>query len=148
MRCFFNGDDHRSWISSKVHNHPKSRAHASEIVEQLARMVLQLSVKSHTALITTQTENNSKSLTETRETNWKLRSENTPLQCTVSELQADVEEKLNIIEMNASSIKRKDSELQAKSGALEEKDTTISAMSEQLTNVREYLATEKQVSTK
>ena len=50
--------------------------------------------------------------------------------------------------VGASSIKRKDSELQAKSGALEEKDTTISAMSEQLTNVREYLATEKQVSTK
>ena len=108
-------------------------------------------MKSHTTLITTQTENNLKNLTEIRETNRKLRSENTS-QCTVSELQADVEKKFNniIIEMimNASSIKGKDSELQAKSRALEEKDTTISAMSEQLTNVREYLATEKQVSTK
>ena len=57
-------------------------------------------------------------------------------------------EKENTIKINAASTKRKDSELQAKSRALEEKDATISAMSEQLTKTREYLATEKQVSIK
>ena len=43
-------------------------------------------------------------------------------------------------------VKRKDSELEAKSRALEEKDATISAMSEQITKTREYLASKQQVS--
>ena len=103
-------------------------------------------LKSHAALNTTQIENNSKSLTQEREMNKKLRSENTTLQCTISELQADIVQKENVIEMNAISANRKDSELQAKNRALEEKDATISAMSKQLTKTREYLATEKQVS--
>ena len=104
-------------------------------------------LKSHAALNTTKFENDSKSLLQEREMNKKLRLENITLQCTISELEADVVEKDNAIEINATSIKRKDYELQAKSRALKEKDTTISAMTEQLTKAREYLATEKQVST-
>ena len=105
-------------------------------------------LKSYAALNTTKIENDSKSLLQEREMNCKLRSENTTLQSTISELQADIVEKGSAIKINAASIKRKDSELQAKSRTLEEKDATISAMSEQMTKAREYLATEKQVSTK
>ena len=68
----------------------------------------------------------------------KLTSKNTTLQCTITELQASME-------MKDASTKRKDSEIEAKSRALEEKDATISAMSEQLTKTREYLATKQQV---
>jgi chromosome segregation ATPase len=103
-------------------------------------------LKSHTALNTTKIETDSKSLLQEREMNKKLRLENAALQSTVSELQAGFLEKDNTIEINAASIKRKDSELQAKSRALQEKDATISAMSEQMTKSRDYLATEKQVS--
>ncbi len=104
-------------------------------------------LKSHAALNKTKIETDSKSLLQEREINKKLRSKKTALQYTVSELQANVVEKDNVIEINAASIKRKDSELQAKCRALKEKDATISAMSEQLTKTRDYLATEKQVST-
>ena len=76
----------------------------------------------------------------------KLRSENTMLQVTISELQADVVEKGGVLEMKGAAIKRKDAELEAKSRALEEKDAIISAMSEQVTKTREYLATKQQVS--
>ena len=48
--------------------------------------------------------------------------------------------------MNDATVKRKDCELKAKSRALKEKDAIISAMSEQLTKTREYLATKQQVS--
>ena len=69
----------------------------------------------------------------------KSTSKSTTLQCTISELQANIEKEYV-------SAKRKDSELEAKSRALEEKDATISAMNEQLTKTREYLATKQQVS--
>ena len=76
----------------------------------------------------------------------KVRSENITLQNTILELQADIVEKGSIIQMKEASAKRKDSEIAANSKALQVKDTTISAMSNQLTKVREYLATKQQVS--
>ena len=75
----------------------------------------------------------------------KFRSENTKLKYTISELQANIVEKDGIIQMKDASAKRKDSELKAKSRCVEEKDATISAMCEQLTKTREYLATKQQV---
>ena len=74
----------------------------------------------------------------------KFRSENIMLKHTISELQADIVEKDGVIQIKDNFVKRKDSELEAKSRALEEKDATILAMSEQLTKVREYLATKQQ----
>ena len=76
----------------------------------------------------------------------KLRSENITLQNTILELQADIVEKGSIIQMKEASSKRRDSEIAANDKALQVKDTTISAMSDQLTKVREYLATKQQVS--
>ena len=76
----------------------------------------------------------------------KLRSENMTLQHTISKLQADIVGKECTIQINAASANRKDSELEAKGRALEEKDATISALSEELTKAREYLATKQQVS--
>ena len=142
-------------------------AHSSE-VEQLrlqvrdlntqsqlvtARMEAELAeLKSLAALHEFQIENNSKSLKESKlqlaqekEINQRLKSGNITLQCTILELQDDIAEKNCLIEMNDVSAKRKDSELEAKSQALEDKDATISAMSEQLTKIREYLATKQQV---
>ena len=78
----------------------------------------------------------------------KSRSETAALTATNSKLRYDIAEKDTAIQMKDASAKRKDSELEAKSRALEEKDATISAMSEQLTKTREYLATKQQVSTK
>ena len=74
------------------------------------------------------------------------RSELTNLQDINSKLQSDIVGKDTTIQMKDASIKRKDSEVKAKSRALQEKDVTISAMSEQLTKAREYMATNKQVS--
>ena len=45
--------------------------------------------------------------------------------------------------MKEAVVRRMDSELEAKSRALGEKDATISAMDEQITKAREYLATTK-----
>jgi hypothetical protein len=78
--------------------------------------------------------------------NQNLQSENTNLLCTISGLQADTAEKDGIIKMKDTAANRMDSELEAKSRALGEKDATISAMSEQITKTREYLATKQQVS--
>ena len=69
------------------------------------------------------------------------------LQGTVSRLQSDITDKNTAIQMKEAIIRRKDSKLEAKSRALEEKDATISVMSEQITKIREYLATKQQVST-
>ena len=77
----------------------------------------------------------------------KLRSEVTTLQDTNSKLQTDIAGKDTTIQMNDATAKRKDSEIEAKIRALGEKDATISAMSEQLTKTREFLATKQQVST-
>ena len=142
-------------------------AHSSE-VEQLRLQVRDLNTKSQLTKVENKaeiTELKSKAgafetqLAKEREANRKLmadvrnlqselsesRSEITILQDTNSRLQSDIIEKDTT---NYASSKRKDSELEAKSRALEEKDATISAMSEQLTKTREYLATKQQVSTK
>ena len=74
---------------------------------------------------------------EEREANIKLTSD-------VSKLQSDITDKDTAIQMKEAVIRRKDSELEAKSRALGEKDATISAMSEQITKTRDYLATTKQ----
>ena len=68
----------------------------------------------------------------------------TMLQGTVSKLLSDITGKDTVIQMKNATIRRKDSELEAKSRALGEKDATISAMSEQITKTRDYLATTKQ----
>ena len=142
-------------------------AHSSE-VEQLQLQVRDLNTKSQLTKVENEaeiTELKSKAgafetqLAKEREANRKLmvdirdlqfelsesRSEITILQDTNSRLQSDIIEKDTT---NYASSKRKDSKLEAKSRALEEKDATISAMSEQLTKTREYLATKQQVSTK
>ena len=75
----------------------------------------------------------------------KLKSEMTILQYAKSKLQSDIMTTNTIIQLKDAAIKRKDSDLEAKSRALEEKDATISAMSEQLTKAREYLATKQKV---
>ena len=75
----------------------------------------------------------------------KLKSEMTILQYAKSKLQSDIITTNTIIQLKDAAIKRKDSDLEAKSRALEEKDATISAMSEQLTKAREYLATKQKV---
>ena len=71
---------------------------------------------------------------EEREANRKLMSD-------VSRLQSD---KDTAIQVKEATVRRQDSELEAKSRALEEKDATISAMSEQITKIREHLVTTKQ----
>ena len=152
-------------------------AHSSE-VEQLRLQVRDLNTKSQLTKVENEaeiTELKSKAgafetqLAKEREANRKLmvdnqdlqtelsksrsellesRSETSTLTGTNSKLQSDIAEKDTAIQMKDASAKRKDSELEAKSRALEEKDATISAMSEQLTKTREYLATKQQVSTK
>ena len=76
----------------------------------------------------------------------KSRSEIVSLAEANSKLQSDIAKKDTNIFLKDASAKRKDSELEAKSTALKKKDATISAMSEQLTNTREYLAIKKKVS--
>ena len=76
----------------------------------------------------------------------KSRSEIVSLAEANSKLQSDIAEKDTNIFLKVISAKRKDSELEAKGTALKKKDATISAMSEQLTNTREYLAAKKKVS--
>ena len=71
---------------------------------------------------------------EEREANRKLMSD-------VSRQQSD---KDTTIQMKEAVVRRMDSELEAKSRALGEKDATISAMSQQITKARDYLATTKQ----
>jgi DNA repair exonuclease SbcCD ATPase subunit len=78
-------------------------------------------------------------LTEEKEANKKL-------MLNVSRLQSDITDKKTAIQMKEAVIIRNYSELEAKSRALGEKDATISAMSEQITKIREYLATKPQVS--
>ena len=75
------------------------------------------------------------------------RSENIGFQHAITKLEADVSARDSTIQMKDASIKRKNSEIKASTRALEEKDATISAMSEQLTKARGYLATMQQVST-
>ena len=99
-------------------------------------------------------------LTQEKETNRKLvvenldlqaslstaRSENIGFQHAITKLEADVSARDSTIQMKDTSIKRKDSEIKASTRALEEKDATNSAMNEQLTKARGYLATKQQVS--
>ena len=141
-------------------------AHSSE-VEQLRLQVRDLNTKSQLTKVENEaeiTELKSKvgafetQLAKEREANRKLMVDNQDLQTELSKtaaltgtnlkLRSDITEKDTAIQMKDASAKRKDSELEAKSRALEEKDATISAMSEQLTKTREYLATKQQVSTK
>ena len=86
-------------------------------------------------------------LMKEREENGKLKADLSKLQSDITTFQDTIAGKDTTIQMKDASAKRKDSELEAKSRALEEKDATISAMSDQLTKTREYLATKQQVST-
>ena len=76
----------------------------------------------------------------------KSKSEVTALRDTNSKLQTDIAGKDTTIQLKDTTAERKDFEIEAKIRALEEKDATISAMSEQLTKTREFLATKQQVS--
>ena len=71
----------------------------------------------------------------------KSRSKLCTLQQINSSLEADIAKKRMYI-------KRKDCEAEAKSKALQDKDAVISSLSEQLTNMRAYLATNQQASSK
>jgi chromosome segregation ATPase len=110
--------------------------------------------REHETKLTREREEYQAQLTNEREVNRKLMADNHDLQAGISKLKSDIDSKLQseiierdttIQEMGASA-KRKDSELEAKSRALGEKDAIISAMNEQVTKTREYLATAKQVS--
>ena len=98
-----------------------------------------------------QLETNRKLLSDAQDLQSDLsrsKSEIITLQGMVSSLQSDITEKNTVIQVKEAVVIRKDSELEAKSRALGEKDATISAMSEQITKTREYLAiTKLQVST-
>ena len=101
-------------------------------------------------MIAEQREQSELQLAKEREANKKLMADNqnlqlekTNLQCTISELQADTAEKDGVIKMKEAFVRRQNTELEAKSRALGEKDATISAMSEQITEARDYLATTK-----
>ena len=76
----------------------------------------------------------------------KSMSEVTTLQDTNSKLQTDIAGKDTTIQMKdtCTTAERKDSEIEAN---IRVQDATISAMSEQLANTREFLATKQQVST-
>ena len=78
----------------------------------------------------------------------RLRSENAAFQHTITELHAAAIDKDGIIQTNEALVRRKDSDLEAKSRTLEEKKFAIilSALSEQITKTRDYLATKQQVS--
>ena len=75
-----------------------------------------------------------------------MRSENTIFQHTISELHTAAVDKDSIIQTNEALVRRKDSDLEAKSRALEEKKVAISAMSEQIAKMRDYLTNKQQVS--
>ena len=75
-----------------------------------------------------------------------LTIENSLQKSTALSLRNELEDKNKIISIKDDAITRKDSEIQAISRAMKEKDTICSEMHGQLTNVREYLVTEKQVS--
>ena len=74
----------------------------------------------------------------------RSKSDITTLQGTISKLKSNISDKDTAIDMKEAIVRRKDTELEAKSRALGEKDTALSAMSEQITKIREYLATNKQ----
>ena len=93
-------------------------------------------------------------LTREREENRNLATEKDELQSklyvleeTVSKLETNIIEHENKIQMKETSAKRMVTEIEVKSRALDETNATISAMSKQLTNAREYLTLNKQVST-
>ena len=88
-----------------------------------------------------------KLMADVRNLRSELKSEVTTLQDTNSKLQTDIARRDTTIQMKDAIAERKDSEIEAKIRALEEKDAMISAMSEQLTKTREFLATKQQVTT-
>ena len=63
----------------------------------------------------------------------------------ISGMQKELEDKDKLISMKDDTISRKESDIKATLGALEEKDLIHSATCEQLTKVRAYLSSEKQV---
>ena len=75
----------------------------------------------------------------------KLQSDLNYLQDINSRLQSSIKGKNTAIEMKDATTKRKDCELEAKSRAIKEKDAIISAVSEQITKTRKYLATKQRV---
>jgi hypothetical protein len=112
------------------------------LVEEREQSARQLREKQEQLEI--QIETNRKILSDAQDVQSRSK-EITMLQGTVSKLQLDITDKDTVIEMKEATIRRKESELEAKSRALGEKDATISAMTEQITKTRDYLATKQQV---
>jgi chromosome segregation ATPase len=134
----------------------------AEIVELKSKYsALEIQIENKTKILLKEREQSARQLREEREqyeiqleTSRKLisdvqdklsrsKSEITTLQGTVSRLQSDITDKDTAIQMKDAIVRRLDTELEAKNRALGEKDATISAMSEQITKTRYYLATTK-----
>ena len=171
------GNDHplMNLILNCIHNHPKSRAHASDIVEQLAEIVLQFpasftnrlemlrQIKSdmeekrvlreeREAAIQKKDEQMKKSAAEREQLTIRLAKEkelSQALQFELSELILRVKSLQYTNSILEADIVRIDADTGAEQEANErvkqEKDAVISVMREQLTKVREHLTAKQQV---
>ena len=130
-------------LESQVENNAKTML---EEREQSARRLTE-EREQYEAQLANEREVIRKLMADVRNLRSELKSEVTTLQDTNSKLQTDIARRDTTIQMKDAIAERKDSEIEAKIRALEEKDAMISAMSEQLTKTREFLATKQQVTT-
>ena len=84
---------------------------------------------------------------EEKELHDKVRVKNLNLQVEVSSLRSDNEDLKKSLSLKDEIIVSKNSELKIKSEALQQKDATVSGLSQQLSTVRQFLATKQQVHT-
>ena len=159
-----------------IDNHPQTRAHASEIVERLAEMVLQFpasfanrlemlrqiehkEVEKQTLRSESETEIRRKEkqiqrmFKEAQRNTFEIERlkmnysiESTQLQVQVEDLKSQKQQLTAEVHDLTAQIQRRDSQIEVKTRALELKDAIISRLDEQLTKSREFLATKQQVS--
>ena len=165
------GNDHplMDLILRCINNDPRRRAHASEIVERLAAIVLQFPASFANRLEMlrqiedlieekrglsdekeAESQRNNKEILKLRQEAEENKEENVRLNLVYT---SEVEQlKLDVRDLNAqnqllTATKEADViELKAKTRALEEKEAIISGMREQLTKAREHLSSKQQVS--
>ena len=127
----------------------------AEIIELKSKVAgLAMDVKNKDSILLQKGEQFEMQIAREREENRMLTTEKDDLQSklhvleeTVSKLETNISEYESKIQTKETSAKRMGAEIEAKSRALDKKNATISAMSEQLINAREYLTLNKQVST-
>ena len=157
-----------------INNDSQQRPQSNEIVERLAKMVLQFPASFANRLEMLRrfqsNEEEKKALRERvgdefmrceekslevrqlqllvenlRADNSRLTTSNTLLQDELANKEAIISAKEEIIAATGTTIGRNESEIQSLNIALEQKERIISGISEQLTRAREYLATKQQV---